>query len=128
MLFCEKKYDILRICCKSARNKNMLLSIIFADFNFFSIKSGVGELVNPVAQDSHGAAAVEGDLTRQVNVPKHVVPHLGMQGRVLVAERLQALAAHLFETLLFLAGACDAVLLRPASGNGIGPARMHAGI
>ena len=102
--------------------------MIFAHHNFLAIKGGVSELVDPLSQDSHGAAIIETHLASQVHVPKHVVPHLGVSGSMLIVEDLQALAALLTQPLLIVMVTRDAVLLRPSSGNGIGPARMDAGI
>ena len=106
----------------------MLLNIKFVQLDFITIEGGVSELVYPVAEDGHGAVTAEGYLLRQMNVPDDIVLHLGVLSGVLVAEGLQSLAAHLFEPVLFGMWACNAVLLRPTSGDGVSPSRMHAGI
>ena len=81
----------------------------------------------PVAEDSHGAAAVKRHLTRKMHMAKHVVLNLRVLSGVLVTERDKPLTAHIFLRLVAI-WPFDAVFLRPSSGDRIGPARMNAGI
>ena len=96
--------------------------------DFIAIEGGIGVLAYPVAEDGYGAVAVEGGMVRDVDMPKHVVLHLGVLGGVLVAEGFEALAAHQFKFFFLFFWPCHAVVVRPPGGDGVGPAGMHAGI
>ena len=84
-----------------------------------AVEGGIGKLVDPITEKSHRAVAVKLKLPRQMNVSKDEVLHLWMSNGILCAEFLKPVAAHLLDTVFFIFGTSDSVLLRPACGDRI---------
>ena len=94
-----------------------------------SVESGIGEMVNPVAENHHMAPGnPQGEVDEDVAVAKHEVvnPLVGVGAEPVAAEGYQRLAVLPLE-----AGGRGGEMARvvaPAVGEGDGPAGMDGGI